>query len=64
MRRNEKVIKAVLLAAVSLAMLSITACSGVGTPPSNFSATTLEGEEFNLAEKRSEIVALYFMAAY
>lgn len=64
MRRNEKVIKAVLLAAVSLAMLSITACSGAGTPPSDFSATTLEGEEFNLAEKRSEIVALYFMAAY
>ncbi len=64
MRRNEKAIKAVLLAAVSLAMLSITACSGAGTPPSDFSATTLEGEEFGLAEKRGEVVALYFMAAY
>ena len=57
-------IKAVLLAAVSLAMLSITACSGAGTPPSDFNATTLEGEEFGLAQKRGEVVALYFMAAY
>ena len=64
MRRNEKVIKAVLLAAVSLAMLSITACGGAGSSPSDFSATTLEGDEFSLAEKRGEIVALYFMAGY
>lgn len=64
MRGNEKMIRSVLLAAVSLAMLSITACSGAGTPPSDFSATTLEGEEFGLAEKRGEVVALYFMAAY
>jgi hypothetical protein len=64
MRRNEKVIKAVLLAAVSLAMLSITACSGASTAPSDFSATTLEGDEVSLAEKRGEVVALYFMAGY
>ncbi|MCA1719282.1 MAG: hypothetical protein LC781_21480 [Actinobacteria bacterium] len=64
MRRNEKAIKAVLLAAVSLAMFSITACSGAGNSPSDFSATTLEGEEFGLAQKRGEVVALYFMAAY
>ena len=53
-----------LLAAASLAMLSITACSGAGTAPSDFSATTLEGDEFSLAEKRGEVVALYFMAGY
>ena len=64
MRRNEKAIRTVLLAAVSLAMLSITACSGASTAPSDFSATTLEGEEFSLAEKRGEVVALYFMAGY
>ena len=64
MRRNEKTIRIVLLAAVSLAMLSITACSGAGTPISDFSATTLEGDEFSLAEKRGEVVALYFMAGY
>jgi len=54
----------VLLAAVSLAMLLIMACSGASTAPSDFSATTLEGEEFSLAEKRGEVVALYFMAGY
>ena len=64
MRRNEKVIRTVLLAAVSLAMLLIMACSGASTAPSDFSATTLEGEEFSLAEKRGEVVALYFMAGY
>ena len=64
MRRNEKAIRTVLLAAVSLAMLLIMACSGASTAPSDFSATTLEGEEFSLAEKRGEIVALYFMAGY
>ena len=64
MRRNEKAIRTVLLAAVSLAMLSITACSRANTAPSDFSATTLEGDEFSLAEKRGEVVALYFMAGY
>jgi hypothetical protein len=64
MRRNEKAIRTVLLAAVSLAMLLIMACSGASTAPSDFSGTTLEGEEFSLAEKRGEVVALYFMAGY
>ena len=64
MRRNEKAIRTVLLAAVSLAMLLIMACSGASTAPSDFSATTLEGDEFSLAEKRGEVVALYFMAGY
>ena len=64
MRRNEKAIRTVLLAAVSLAMLLIMACSGASTAPSDFSATTLEGAEFSLAQKRGEVVALYFMAGY
>ena len=53
-----------LLAAVSLAMFSIAACGGSGAQPSGFSATTLDGEEFGLEQKRGEVVALYFMAAY
>ncbi len=64
MRRDDKAIRAVLLAAVLLAMLSNTACSGPGSRASDFSATTLEGDGFNLAEKRGEVVALYFMAGY
>ena len=51
------------------AMLSVAACGGSGAgsgggEAADFSATTLEGEEFGLAEKRGEVVALYFMAAY
>ena len=64
MRMEEKGMRAVLLTAVLLAMLSITACSGPGSQASDFSATTLEGEEFGLAQKRGEVVVLYFMAAY
>ncbi len=30
----------------------------------DFSVTTLEGKEFNLSEKRGEVVALYFMAGW
>ena len=30
----------------------------------DFSVTTLEGKEFDLSEKRGEVVALYFMAGY
>ncbi len=52
-----------VLAALLAAVLSITACGGTGQA-SDFSATTLEGDEFNLAEKRGEVVALYFMAGY
>lgn len=32
--------------------------------PANFTATTLDGEEFDLADKRGEVVALYFMAGW
>lgn len=50
-----------------IAMLSIAACGGAGSggeEAADFSATTLEGEEYELEEKRGEVVALYFMAAY
>ena len=30
----------------------------------DFSVTTLEGKEFDLSEKRAEVVALFFMAGY
>ncbi len=55
--------RAIKLAAVVITVLSVTACGGSGQA-SDFSATTLEGEEFSLEEKRGEVVALYFMAAY
>ena len=54
---------AIKLAAVVITVLSVTACGGPGQA-SDFNATTLEGEAFSLAEKRGEVVALYFMAAY
>ncbi len=43
--------------------------SGVDTEQASssgkdFSVTTLEGERFDLSEKRGEVVALYFMAGY
>ena len=63
-----------MLAALLIAALSITACGGSGTQGSSassdgeeaadFGVTTLDGEGFSLAEKRGEVVALYFMAAY
>lgn len=61
--------RAITLAAMLLATLSITACGGSGAgsggeEAADFSVTTLEGDEFNLADKRGEVVALYFMAAY
>ncbi len=56
-----KVIKPI---AVLLLTLSLAACGGYGVPQSDFSVTSLEGEEFKLAEKRGEVVALYFMAGY
>ncbi len=55
--------RATKLAAVVITVLSVAACGGSGQA-SDFSATTLEGEEFSLEEKRGEVVALYFMAAY
>ena len=30
----------------------------------DFSVTTVEGKEFDLSEKRGEVVALFFMAGY
>ncbi len=69
-----------MLAALLIATLSITACGGPGTQQgsgegssggeqaaeeaSDFSVTTLEGDEFRLADKRGEVVALFFMAGY
>jgi ABC-type glycerol-3-phosphate transport system substrate-binding protein len=61
--KSKSTSKATALAALLAAVLSITACGGTGQA-SDFSATTLEGDEFNLAEKRGEVVALYFMAGY
>ena len=68
--RSKGMGRAATLAAILLtAMLSAAACGGSGAgsgggEAADFSATTLEGEEFGLAEKRGEVVALYFMAAY
>ena len=63
-----------MLAALLIATLSITACGGSGTQGSSassdgeeaadFNVATLDGEGFGLADKRGEVVALYFMAAY
>jgi hypothetical protein len=61
--KSKSTSKATALAALLAAALSITACGGTGQT-SDFSATTLEGDEFNLAEKRGEVVVLYFMAGY
>ncbi|HLL40221.1 MAG TPA: hypothetical protein VK357_11225 [Rubrobacteraceae bacterium] len=56
-------VRAALFAAVMLiAVLSIAACGG--SQISTFNATTLEGDEFRLTDKRDEVVALYFMAGY
>lgn len=38
--------------------------AATGDKAANFTATTLDGEEFELAEKRGEVVALYFMAGW
>jgi hypothetical protein len=61
--KSKNTSKATALVALLAAALSITACGGTGQT-SDFSATTLEGDEFNLVEKRGEVVALYFMAGY
>ncbi|MCA1731146.1 MAG: hypothetical protein LC751_17640 [Actinobacteria bacterium] len=56
------------LIAVLIAALSVAACGGSNAgssgEASDFSATTLEGDEFSLSDKRGEVVALYFMAGY
>jgi peroxiredoxin len=38
--------------------------AATGDEAANFTATTLAGEEFDLSEKRGEVVALYFMAGW
>ncbi len=52
-----------------MVVLSLAACGGsgagsVGEEAADFGLTTLEGDEFNLAEKRGEVVALFFMAGW
>jgi hypothetical protein len=55
--------RAIKLATLLMIILSVASCGAPGRA-SNFSATTLEGDDFRLAEKRGEVVALYFMAGY
>jgi cytochrome oxidase Cu insertion factor (SCO1/SenC/PrrC family) len=67
--------RTIILAALLIATLSVTSCGGSGAQEgpgassggeqaADFSVTTLDGEGFSLADKRGEVVALYFMAAY
>jgi hypothetical protein len=53
-----------LAAMLVVVMLSAVSCGGLGGGASDFSATTVGGEEFSLSEERGEVVALYFMAGY
>ena len=68
--KNKGMVRVATLTAMLLTvLLSTAACGGAdagsgGEEAVDFSATTLEGEEFGLEEKRGEVVALYFMAAY
>ena len=62
-------IRTAKLVVVLAMILSIAGCGGAGPDAAGeaaagFSVTTLEGDEFNLADKRGEVVGLYFMAAY
>ncbi len=68
------------LAALLLAVLAAAGCGGTGDAPSaaeadggtqrsgagatEASIETLDGEQFDLAEKRGEVVALYFIAGW
>ena len=64
--------RTIILAALLIATLWVTACGGSGAQEessggeqaADFSVTTLDGEGFSLADKRGEVLALYFMAAY
>ena len=61
--------KATMLAAVLMVVLSLAACGGsgagaIGEEAADFSLETLEGDEFNLADKRGEVFALFFMAGW
>ncbi len=53
-----------LAATLVLVALLAVSCGGSGGTASDFSVTTVEGDEFGLSEKRGEVVALYFMAGY
>jgi len=58
-----------MLAALSTLTFPIAACGGfgagsIGDEATDFSVTTLEGNEFRLADKRGEVVALFFMAGW
>lgn len=70
-------IKPGILVAMLPAVLLVAACGGSGSQQSDtsssnssgeeaidFSATTLDGAEFNLSDKRGEVVALFFMAGW
>ena len=41
-----------------------TSSSSGGERAANFATTTLDGERFELVDKRGEVVALYFMAGW
>ncbi len=61
--------RAIMLVMLMVVVLSLVACGGSGTgsigeEAADFSVTTLEGDEFNLADKRGEVVALFFMAGW
>ena len=62
--RNKKMRRVLMLAVVLILALPVAACGGYGAPRSDFNVTSTEGAEFSLAEKRGEVVALYFMAGY
>ncbi len=56
-----------LAAMLFTVIFSGAACGGAssgGEEAADFNTTSLEGEEYELEEKRGEVVALYFMAAY
>jgi hypothetical protein len=66
---SKKMIRVPMLAAVLIVVLSLGACGGsgpgsVGQEAADFSVMTLEGDEFNLADKRGKVVALFFMAGW
>lgn len=67
-------IRTAKLAVVLMAVFLVVGCGGSGAQGSSespdgeeaadFAATTLQGDEFNLTDKRGEVVALFFMAGY
>jgi cytochrome oxidase Cu insertion factor (SCO1/SenC/PrrC family) len=73
-----KMTRLVVLTVLSVVVLSLVACGRGGQQSGtdarqagssdegseDFSVTTLEGEEFDLSEKRGEVVTLFFMAGW